>query len=109
MPTDAEWTTLTTNLGGASVAGGKLKEAGFTHWQSPNEGASNSSGFTALPNGYRNANGPYNLIGGNAYWWSSTENSTTDAYGRYMYYNNSEVYILDSYKPDGFSVRCLRD
>ena len=73
VPTVVEWTTLTTYLGGESVAGGKLKEAGFTHWQSPNEGASNSSGFTALPSGYRSVTGAYDYIGYYAYWWSSSE------------------------------------
>jgi uncharacterized protein (TIGR02145 family) len=51
IPTDAEWTTLTTFLGGESVAGGKMKEAGFAHWYSPNTGATNESGFTGLPGG----------------------------------------------------------
>ena len=52
IPTDEEWTTLSTTLGGESVAGGKLKEAGFSHWNAPNTGATNESGFTVLPNGY---------------------------------------------------------
>lgn len=49
IPTDAEWTTLTTYLGGSNIAGGKLKEANLAHWYSPNTGATNETGFTALP------------------------------------------------------------
>jgi uncharacterized protein (TIGR02145 family) len=57
IPSDAEWTTLTDYLGGASVAGSKLKETGTTHWLSPNTGATNESGFTALPGGGHSRNG----------------------------------------------------
>jgi len=53
IPTDAEWTTLTTYLGGSTLAGGKMKEAGSSHWLSPNTGATNSSGFKGLPGGFR--------------------------------------------------------
>ena len=63
VPTDAEWKTLTEYLGGNSVAGGKLKEVGTTHWYSPNTGADNSSGFTALPGGYRDYDGTFSRVG----------------------------------------------
>ena len=53
VPSYTEWTTLITYLGGSSVAGGKLKETGTVHWASPNTGATNESGFTGLPGGYR--------------------------------------------------------
>ena len=109
VPTDAEWTTLTTYLGGESNAGGKLKESGTIHWLSPNTGANNSSGFTTLPGGYRNYNGSFLGIGGDGYWWSSTEYATYIAWYRYMYYYLSNVYRSDFYKLGGFSVRCLKD
>jgi len=109
VPSDAEWTTLTTNLGGESVAGGKLKETSTTHWQSPNTGATNETGFTALPSGYRSSSGTYNYIGLNGYWWSSSEYSPPNAYSRSMNYYRSNVYRYSYYKQDGFSVRCLRD
>ena len=70
VPTDAEWTTLTTCLGGASVAGGKMKETGTAHWQSPNTAATNSSGFTGLPGGICSNDGTFNLSGSNGIWWS---------------------------------------
>jgi uncharacterized protein (TIGR02145 family) len=109
VPSDAEWTTLTTYLGGESVAGGKLKEKGTIHWQSPNTGATNESGFTSLPSGGRYDGGTYFLVGDSGYWWSSTEYLTTDAYSRYMSSNGSYVYGGISFKDYGWSVRCLRD
>lgn len=73
LPSDAEWTELIDYLGGgASVAGGKLKEIGATHWSSPNTGATNETGFTALPGGYRFNNGKFNGIGNYGSWWSAT-------------------------------------
>ena len=107
VPTDAEWTTLTTYLGGESIAGGKLKAT--TLWSPPNTGATNSSGFTALPGGYRYGNGKYFSIGYYGSWWSSNEYNTTYAWTRYMYYDLSNVLSYNYYKPYGFSVRCLKD
>ena len=109
VPTDAEWTTLTTYLGGVSVAGGKLKETGTSHWISPNTGATNSSGFTAFPGGSRYADGTSSFIGASGYWWSSSEGSSTNAWYRYMNPINSSVYRSNYNKYYGFSVRCLRD
>jgi uncharacterized protein (TIGR02145 family) len=109
MPTDAEWTTLTTYLGGESVAGGKLKETGTTHWTTPNTGATNETGFTALPGGGRNDYGTYVYIGDYGYWWSSTEGATTYARSRYVGYNISNVLSYNDFKQSGFSVRCVRD
>ena len=109
VPTDAEWTTLTTYLGGEAVAGGKLKETGTTHWITPNTGATNETDFTALPGGYRNYNGTYLTIGYSGFWWSSTEYSTSNAWYRYVSYSNTNVYGHYDGKPYGFSVRCVRD
>ena len=109
LPSDAEWTELTDYLGGTSDAGGKLKETGTTHWNSPNTGATNETGFTALPGGYRNFNGTFNYFGYNGNWWSATENSTHGAWYRNMYFNFSNVYRNFVNKELGFSVRCLRD
>ena len=109
VPTDADWTTLTTYLGGEGVAGGKLKETGTTHWQSPNIGATNETGFTALPGGYRRYYGPFVSVGFFGYWWSATENYATFAWSRYMSYDDSDVYRDTDGKELGFSVRCVRD
>jgi len=86
LPSDAEWTELTDNLGGSGVAGGKLKEAGTAHWASPNTGATNESGFTALPGGFRYLNGSFSNFVLNGYLWSSSEVSTTTAWGRFRRY-----------------------
>ena len=109
LPSDAEWTTFTNDLGGASVAGGKLKEAGTAHWNSPNTGATNESGFTALPGGYRSDSGGFYGIGLYGDWWSSTEYLTSIAWYRLLLYNTSGVYRASGSKELGFSVRCLRD
>lgn len=111
VPSDAEWATIETCLGGASVAGGAMKEAGTTHWTTPNTGATNSSGFTGLPGGGRYGSGTFGDVGGLGFWWSSTEASPTDAWSRYLSYGNGSINRngSGSGKKDGFSVRCLKD
>jgi uncharacterized protein (TIGR02145 family) len=109
VPTDADWTTLTTYLGGEGVAGGKLKETGTTHWQSPNIGATNETGFTALPGGIRNYNGSFDYIGSHGYWWSATESGAASAWLRFMGFSYSYVFSYGANKELGFSVRCVRD
>ncbi len=108
-PTDSEWTTMTDYLGGLSVAGGKLKEAGTTHWQSPNTGATNESGFTALPGGGRRDNGSFDLIDQEGYWWSATEGDALGAYDYSMHFNDSQVSFYNYHKSGGDAVRCLKD
>ena len=109
LPSDAEWTELTDYLGGESVAGGKLKETGTTHWNSPNTGATNETGFTALPGGYRFSSGTFGGIGNYGYWWSATESAASNAWLRLMRYDYSYVHRSEGIKEAGFSVRCLRD
>jgi uncharacterized protein (TIGR02145 family) len=109
VPTDAEWTTLTTYLGIESVAGGKMKETGTTHWRSPNTGATNESGFSALPGGGRYGSGNFGSVGYYGYWWSSMEGSTDYAYGRGLGCYDASVGRYYDGKGTGFSVRCLRD
>ena len=109
LPSDAEWTELTEYLGGTSDAGGKLKETGTTHWNSPNTGATNETGFTALPGGYRIDNDSSGDIGYYGFWWSATGRNAADAWFRYMDYSNSSVSRSNYFKEVGFSVRCVRD
>ncbi|MCK4639963.1 MAG: fibrobacter succinogenes major paralogous domain-containing protein [Candidatus Marinimicrobia bacterium] len=111
VPSDVEWQTLVDYLGGYSVAGGKMKETGTTHWNSPNTGATNESGFSALPGGYRHyATGGYSALGTNGYFWSSTEEYSAYVYYWFLYQNYSFVTQDVSFNwQRGFSVRCVRD
>jgi uncharacterized protein (TIGR02145 family) len=109
VPSDAEWTVLTDYLGGATVAGGKMKEVGTTSWNNPNTNATNTSLFTGLPGGFRASSGYYYHIGYYGNWWSSSENSTSYAWYRNLYSSNGSAYRSNFNKHYGFSVRCLRD
>ena len=114
IPSDSEWTALSNLLGGAAVAGGKMKstgtiEAGTGLWSAPNTGATNSSGFTGLPGGYRNYDGTFNAIGSVGHWWSSTENNTAIAWYRFLVYDDRGIGRYGYGEQSGFSVRCLRD
>jgi uncharacterized protein (TIGR02145 family) len=110
VPSDAEWTTLTTFLGGDLVAGGKLKEKGTVHWNSPNSGATNETGFTALPGGQFRA-GQFNNIGHDGIWWSATTSDDSEilAWWRLMSAGTTAVIREDYSKRGGYSVRCLKD
>jgi uncharacterized protein (TIGR02145 family) len=102
IPTDIEWDTLVFFLGGATVAGGKLKEAGTNHWNPPNYGADNSSGFTALPETVRTKG----LMG---VWWSTTEYSESEVWIRSMTYKVPYVVKINFPKSADGQVRCLKD
>jgi uncharacterized protein (TIGR02145 family) len=109
LPSDSEWSGLTTYLGGASVAGGKVKEAGITHWLTPNTGATNESNLSGLPGGYCDTGGTSNNMFTNAYVWSSTEGLETTSFKISLSYNLSSMTMLASIKKYGFSVRCCKD
>jgi uncharacterized protein (TIGR02145 family) len=108
VPTDEEWATLTTYLGGLTVAAGKLKESGTTHWNSPNTGATNESGFKALPGGQRHADGTFSSIENSGYWWTSTETSS-NGIGRRLDYDADYVHKIYSLRWEGYSIRCIKD
>jgi uncharacterized protein (TIGR02145 family) len=110
VPTDAEWTVLSDYLGGVSVAGGKMKSIGTQYWNSPNIGATNESGFSGLPGGYRGDNGGFFNLGFNGFWWSASESGAELAWNRGLYNTNAYIYRYSNYnKRNGLSVRCLRD
>jgi uncharacterized protein (TIGR02145 family) len=111
IPSDSEWTTLITFLGGESVAGGKMKSTGTSLWQSPNTAATNSSGFTALPAGGRSYNGEFGINGIGCFWWSSSESGQllTVAWFRYLDYNNGIAIRDVGTNKRGLSIRCVRD
>jgi uncharacterized protein (TIGR02145 family) len=108
-PSDVNWKTLITFLGGEYVAGNSLKEAGTTHWASPNTGATNSSGFSGLPGGYRfNGNGSFDWLFSTGLWWTSTEYSTTFSVSQALDYNYNGIYNSTyEVKGNGYSVRCV--
>ncbi|MCX6270317.1 MAG: carboxypeptidase regulatory-like domain-containing protein [Bacteroidetes bacterium] len=111
VPTNQEWTTLTDYLGGLDLAGGKMKEAGIAHWNSPNSGASNESGFTALAGGRRNGeSATFNDFGGSASFWSSSAFSSASAWYRMLHSSDAIVNQFNSNElQDGFSVRCVKN
>lgn len=108
VPSTAEFGILTSYLGGVEVAGGKLKEAGYSHWLSPNTGATNETGFNGVPNGNRNLGGYFNDMGMVSDNWSSTEGSQ-GAWDFDLNYNTAATTSYDDPKTFAFAVRCLRN
>lgn len=111
-PTNAEWDTLVSYLGGQYVAGGKMKEAGTDHWESPNAGATNSSGFSALPAGARGIDEDFSFLGSGTGFWSTTEDeyhSDSMAYAWGLDYRHSVLPHFTGVKEGRFSVRCVLD
>jgi uncharacterized protein (TIGR02145 family) len=110
VPSNEEWDTLGYLVGWDA---GKLKETGTFHWQSPNDGATNETGFTALPGGFRYYSGSYLLNRSAGYWESSTEYfdyTGNRAYNIDIYNNDSTIYNKEEFnKRQGCSVRCLKD
>ena len=110
VPTGAEWNALYTALGGYLVAGGKLKETGTSHWQSPNTGATNESNFTGLPGGIRSYSaGTFDYVGQFGNWWRRDQSSSTNCIVQRLSYGYAKVIFSDSSKSTGYSVRCVKD
>ncbi|MBS1519601.1 MAG: fibrobacter succinogenes major paralogous domain-containing protein [Bacteroidetes bacterium] len=104
LPTNTDWNLLQVLLGNGTDVGGMLKEAGTTHWNAPNTGATNSSGFTALPAGNRGYGG-FADLGNYTYFWSDP----TEQYTRALLYNQSDIAGTSNYSPIlGLSIRCIR-
>lgn len=108
VPTESEWLELTDANGGLSNGGGALKKTGIDIWLDPNTGATNSSGFTALPGGKRLGGGGFQEVFGSGYWWSSTGNSAT-LVNRILYYTSNGVWTGSSSKLEGQAIRCVKD
>jgi len=124
VPSDGEWNilvkyldpdadTVCINCVQSSTAGGALKSTAtqptLGGWNSPNAGATNSSGFTALPGGLRYYFGDLSGMSNLGCWWSSSVSSGSNAWFRYLYFNDSNIYRFNYYRTFGFSVRCCRD
>jgi uncharacterized protein (TIGR02145 family) len=108
VPSHDEWTALTDYLGGSNIAGGKMKNTGIQYWMTPNTGATNESGFNAIPGGYRD-NASFGMFGIQGYWWSSSEYDTGSATYRYLNNESGSVFGPINDKRDGFSVRCMKN
>lgn len=108
VATEADWSELIQCQGGFNVAGGKLKSTSSL-WNSPNTGADNSSGFGALPGGFRSTTGGYSTMGNTGYWWASSERNATQ--GEYTSMDNSfaSTFSNGATKQFGYSVRCVRN
>lgn len=120
LPSDAEWKELemfllmsedhVNDIGWRGLnQGGKLKEEGTEHWESPNSGATNEADFTALPGGYRIYYGTFNELGFGAHYWSATEYNSSQSWKRYIHADKKTVGRKMELKKSGFSVRCIED
>lgn len=114
VATEDDWAMLIDNLGDESIAGGKLKETGTKHWISPNTGATNETGFTALPGSWRSSDGsfsPWGEIGINGLWWESPGSNPGYLSCFIMSYNNSSIglWSVGVSREMGLSVRCVKD
>lgn len=120
LPSDEEWKKLEIAIGmkqeeadkngwRGTVEGGKLKQTETTYWTSPNKGATNSSGFSAIPGGCRVGNGAFYNIHNHCGWWSATENDAATAWSRFISFDNIAVNRSQSKKETSFTIRCLKD
>lgn len=107
VPSDPEWSLMASYLGGQLVAGGKMKST--TGWSYPNSGATNSSGFSAIPAGFRDYTGAFEGNGSYAYFWSTSEASLIYGWLRSLSYLDDNLSMDYIYKQSGFSVRCVKD
>jgi uncharacterized protein (TIGR02145 family) len=107
VPTEDDWQELSEYLGGDAIAGGKLKETGTSHWNTPNTGATDEVGFTGRPGGYQLTS--IVTIGTYGGWWSSAEHDINNALVISMNYNNTYLNSNYNSKKSGSSIRCIRD
>ena len=108
IPSDLDWISLINTLDGSIMAGDKLKEKYFNHWMKPNSNATNESGFSALPGGYREMDGKYYVLGFKGYWWSSKKNYISMVWNTGLVYNIDILERLEHIKKNGLSVRCVK-
>jgi uncharacterized protein (TIGR02145 family) len=109
VPSKDEWQQLRDILGDTITGGGKLKEEGTLHWKTPNTGATNSAGFSALPAGIRYLEGTFSSVSYFTSFWSSTESDNNNGWYLSLYYSDAIAGINMTSKKDGFSIRCIKD
>ena len=110
VPTSAEWDTLIVFLGDSIKAVRRMKETGSMHWKGANESSNNSSGFTALPGGFRAFEGTFVVLGKGAYWWASNANKDNEGYYTFIFSGRATIgRDTGADKEPGHSVRCIKD
>lgn len=114
LPSDAEWSALTAFLGGASTAGGKMKNTRTSpdphpRWDNPNNNASNSSGFSGFPGGYRDNSGNFNFMGSYGFFWTNSVHSSNRSWYRYLFHNDGAIQRFEYSNQRGYSARCIQD
>lgn len=109
VPTQSDWLQLEANLGGELLSGGKMKSTGFDHWASPNESASNESGFSVLPSGVVSSSATSLFLNESAYFWSSTPINVAVASGYFLSYYAGQSYQIESPRNEGYAIRCIQD
>jgi len=122
LPSDDEWKELELLLGVSNIdidstgargtnQGGQLKETGVSHWKSPNAGATNITGFNALPAGcYLTVSSESVYFTEGGWWWTSTDYTDEYALNRHLWYDDSKIHrLFYNKKGAGFSVRCVKD
>lgn len=109
VATNSEWVSMVEFNSGELLAGGRLKESGTAHWVSPNQGADNVSGFTALPGGTRQDDGLFGGIGYSGMWWTSTAYNNFECMGWVMRNDEASTNAFYASKESGFSVRCVKN
>lgn len=108
LPSMQDWWFLSNFLGGDEQSGGKLKQTGTTSWESPNTGATNSSGFTALASG-RNGDQAKEHLAKTAFFWTNVDDDDATSWCGALYYNRGDLALYPVEKKNGFSVRCLKN
>lgn len=109
IPSDSEWEILINHLGGESVAGGKIKEAGTLHWKSPNSGATNESGFNALPTGFYHFMGEFGGIGEVCFYRTSSAQDAWEMYVRELLSSSASIPRGGVHPDDAIPIRCVKD
>lgn len=108
VPDYNDWWELILSLDGKNVAGGKLKSTS-RRWRRPNEGATNETGFNALPGGYRYANGRFHYLGSYGDWWTSSAFDNSYAWFKTIAYDGGDIEEGTFHMRNGLSVRCIKD
>lgn len=109
IPEDRDWQVLIDYLNGSDRAGGAMKSRGVQYWKKPNSNASNSSGFSAMPGGFRSLYGDFRHLGLYSYYWSSTPTKNNCAFIRVLGYFDARVTHTGGAIESGYSVRCIKD